>query len=122
MELREKRCETSAIGRYSDGSDHQVVTTWYVQAEHDGRLYALAFDHDPDDSEIADALAAGQGQEVITLEHLSSRLAATKAELFTTLEAAAYLYEQNLQLQDANLMSLEAIATLYEMLTGGEPQ
>lgn len=43
-------------------------------------------------------------------------------DLLTTQEAATFLYEQNLQLREENLMALEGIATLYEMLLGGELQ
>lgn len=109
------------VGRMSDGSDRQVleITTWQVEVEQDGRVFALTFDHEPTEQEITDALEQGQGQEVVTVEIVSQRLASTRADLLNTLEATAFLYEQNLQLQEENLMALEGIATLYEMLIGG---
>ncbi len=67
---------------------------WYVEVEQAGTLYALTFDREPTDAEIADKIAQGQAREIITMEILQQRLAEARAENAVTMQALADLYEQ----------------------------
>lgn len=69
-------------GRMSDGSDRQIVTiTRYIaEVKHDNRRYQLAFDHEPTEQEIADAIAAGEYEDITTeadqMDYIIEKLAA----------------------------------------------
>ena len=53
---------------------------WYVEAEYSGHIFALEFDHEPTEAEIAEAIEQGQARKIITVEMLSDRLAEVQAE------------------------------------------
>lgn len=96
VKSKQEHIDTRTVGRLSDGSDRKVVSesTWVLQVEQGEQLFLLTFDHDPTEAEIELALADGLGKELVTAEVLSTRLASAKAELLSTQQALAMLFEQ----------------------------
>lgn len=72
------KTEQGIYGRMSDGSDRQIVTiTRYIaEVKHDNRRYQLAFDHEPTEQEIADAIAAGAYTDITTTQDVADALQA----------------------------------------------
>lgn len=64
------------VQRLSDGSDRRevTITTYHVGVEQDGIRYRLNFDHEPTEQEIADALAAGEGEIISDPAELARQL------------------------------------------------
>jgi len=67
---------THIVQRLSDGSDRREVTTitHHIEVEQDGIRYRLSFDHEPTEQEIANAVAAGQGEVMSDPAELARQL------------------------------------------------
>ncbi len=72
------RTEISIIGRLSDGSDRQTVqtTSYIVETKENYRRYRLTFDHNPAEQEIADAVAAGNYEDITAPQDIAEGLQA----------------------------------------------